>query len=676
MYLPRCSSSSNADWVLESFFSKSASDGQKFSGFMIFQKMIEGGSGSPFIVDTVFSKNFMACLINQASKEDRYLHRAALKALKTIETTVQEEPSILDPVLKKLLGSHGAYNFDQRTNTKTVEKLLQYTTTTNVEVVLDLIKNMNNLELPLFVQAYGNYLFKLASLATEPGKTDDDNDIYVPALALQELARITYSKADAALSDQKTRDLLRNRLTSAFAKFVRRPEDFSHLCNAVLLIEADVGMAGEIESELVRALERLRDLLDCEDVGADLRGPYHGLALLHAVGVLQLYNEDPDALETLADLEQCYDKLKGKAFDEDEGVTEFLVEILLSMVAQPSSLMRQLSQQVFEAFTSVLSAQAIQLLTDPLTADENAKGQQALFSTEDEDMDGAEGSEPEGSDHESLDSDVEIVDLEDAPSDPESDASDNESDSGSEGAESVQGEGAKDELDGLDDALAEVLKSHRLDKDAEAESSDDSDMSDSEMMELDDKLVEIFKQRAKTSSKKKDKKDAKESVINFKHRVLDLLAIFIKKEAATSNPLVFQILLPLLQLVRTTTTKPLANKACDIVLTFAKGLKKSRANQDSNELDADALMALLRDIHADASKDPSHLFARAASSASLAVASVLCASTGRAEEVFQLYAQSQLSWYRGEVKMQPSFFADWLNWCQGHASNMAAQGKE
>ena len=110
-------------------------------------------------------------------------------------------------------------------------------------------------------------------------------------------------------------------------------------------------------------------------------------------------------------------------------------------------------------------------------------------------------------------------------------------------------------------------------------------------------------------------------------------------------------------------------------------LKKSRASQDSpaneQQLDVDALAELLGDVHAEASRDFSHVFAKAASAASLAVASVLCASTERTEEVFRLYAQTQLSWYRGEVRMQPSFFSDWLNWCQGHASNTAsAQGKE
>jgi DNA polymerase phi len=647
--------------VDESFFSKNASENQKFSGFMIFQKMLEEGAACPFIVDNIFSKNLMVCLMNQASKEDRYLHRAALKALKSVEATAQKEPSILVPVLKRLLGKNGGYNFDQRTNTKTIDKALQFVQPSDAEAVLKLLKELNNLEPPQSIQIYANYLLKLASLPSVSG---------VSGVALQKLAKLTYTKDDSD-EDGKIQGMLQNRLTSALARFVKRREDFAQFCNAVLMIEADVGIDEEIQTEYVQALERLKELLDTTDVDEELQAPYQGLALLHAVGLLQLYNEDPDALDTLADLEQCYDKLKNREEEDDEGISAFLVEILLSMVARPSSLMRQVSQQVFEAFTPIMSEQAVKLLTDPLLAEESEKGQQALFSTEDEDLagDGEDDDDEHSHDEDDLDSDVEIVDLEEAGSDMEMGGDDEpeEDDSGSE--EDKEEEEGDEELEELDKALAQVLGSHRLDKDAEAESEDDdSDMSDSEMMELDSKLVEIFKQRAKGANKKKDKKDAKESVVNFKHRVLDLLAIFIKKEAAENNPLAFQALLPLLQLIRMTTTKALANKACGIVLDFSKSLKKApkKTKDTTPQEETDELLVLLNEIHEEAGKDLSHSFAKAASSASLSVASVLIA-LGETQNVFKRYMHTQLKWYQGELKIQPSFVSEWINWCQSHA---------
>ncbi|KAK4444270.1 DNA polymerase V [Podospora aff. communis PSN243] len=649
--------------VDEGFFSKTSSDNQKFSGFMIFQKMLEGTAEFPDMVTALFSQNLVGCLMNQAAREDRYLHRAAIKALKGIETTVEKHPKLLPTVLKQLLSEHGAYNFDQRTNTKTVDKILQQTTPATVKAVVKLLKlkdpSKSGLEEDKYYQALGFYLSRLASAPSESDAKDSSKS--VPGTAIKLLTELAYSNDSVP---ENTKEALRVKCTAAFSKLARRPEDFGDLCCAILSIDA---VKGEDDDEtawaaMLHAYERLKELLDPAGETEGNRAQRQALALLHAVGILQFHNRDPDAMELFDELEECYNKLSGK-----DGVSEFLVEILLAMVSRPSSLMRQVSQQVFEAFTPLISAEALSLLTDPLETDESEKGQQALFSTEDEDMADADAGSDDGSDEEELDSDVEIVDLEDAGSEaPE----DSDEDSDDEEKETEEKDQDQEALDALDNALAEVLNSHRLDKDADAVSSDDgSDMSDSEMMEVDAKLVEIFKQRAKTTSKKKEKKEAKDTVVNFKHRILDLLAIFVKKEAAVLNPLAFDTLLPLLQLIRTTTARPLANKACDIIQNFSKSLKKARSSHvENDDIEVEQLTELLKEIHHEASKDPSHAFAKAVSTASLAVASVLCANKETREGVFELYAQTQLKWFEGTVKIQQAFFSEWLQWCQSHAS--------
>ncbi len=648
---------------------------------MIFQKILEGATDSPSIASTLFSKNLMVCLMNQAAKEDRYLHRAAVKALKGIETVVEKAPPLLPTILKELLGKHGAYNFDQRTNTKTVEKLLQYTTPATVKSVLKLLQlkdpSKSGLDEPKYYLALGGYLFKLANVPSETPDADASGKS-IPGLAINALTDLAYSNKSVPV---EVRETLRTRSTSAFAKLVSRPEDFGHLCNAILSIEADVDSEDEIAtSVLPGAYERLKDLLDPATCTDDTREPRQALALLHAVGILQFYNQDPDVMDLFEELAECYEKLESHASGSDQGISEYLVEILLAMVARPSSLMRQVSQQVFEAFTGYMSEDALKLLTDPLAVEESAKGQQALFSTEDEDMMDAEAASASGSDEDELDSDVEIVNLEDAGSDGPDDSEEGSEDEEDEDDKAVQDKD-QEALDALDNALAEALGSHRLDKDAEAEDSDGSDMTDSEMMAVDEKLAEIFKHRAKTTNKKKEKKDAKETVVNFKHRVLDLLAIYVKKEAARQELTldVFNLLLPLLHLVRTTMTKALANKACDIILNFSRSLKKARGGSQVAkipELDLEALVSLLEELHEEASRDLSHAFARAASTACLAVASVVCGDEERRDEVFGLYAKTQLKWFNGEVKIQASFFADWLNWCQSHASTAAAAALE
>ncbi|KAH8891864.1 hypothetical protein GQ53DRAFT_719605 [Thozetella sp. PMI_491] len=675
--------------VDEGFFSKNASEAQKFSGFMVFQLMLEGSPELPFIVKTIFSKNLMSCLMNQSAKEDRYLHRAAVKALKAIETEVEKRPHLIEPVLRNLLGNHGSYNFDQRTSSKTVEKVLQNTTPANLQSIMGLLNlkdpSKSGLEYTKYLQTLGNYLFKVASLPPSESSGGKAAGISVAATALEALSGFAYSSS----LPESVREGFRARLTSAFAKFVQRPEDIGHLCTVILSIPPPESGDNTVKAACQQATKRLRSLNKAKKATTVTKA----LALLYAIAVLQFYNEDADAIELFKDLEKCYNKL-GDAGQGSEGTSEFLVEILLAMVAQPSSLMRQVSQQVFDAFTHLMSADGIKLLTEPLGAEENEKGQRSLFSTE-EDEDLGDAEEAENSDIvdlDDLDSDVDIAELLEGDSlasedEPEDDSDSDEEDEEDDVEEEALDAGETEELEALGAALDEVLSSsvHKKEGHEKDDDSDMSDMTDSEMMALDEKLAAVFRNRTKKAGKKQARKDAKDTVVNFKHRVLDLVAIFVKKEATLSNPIAFEVLLPLLQLVRTTSAKPLSNKAQEILLNFSKGLKKARTNNIASQaqadagsnkmdidIDADGLLRLLKELHVEASKDTSHNFAKAASAASLAVSSALCASTDKTEEVFQLYAQTQLAWYRKEVKVQMAFFQDWLNWCQSHAAAASA----
>ncbi|KAH9909274.1 DNA polymerase phi-domain-containing protein [Xylariomycetidae sp. FL2044] len=670
----------------DGLFSKNASDGQKFRGFMLFQKFLQGfATENKSLVTDLFPRNFMKCLINQAAKEDRYLHRAALKSLQSIEKVVSISPELLLPMLGELFGKHGAYDLDQRTNTKTVEHLMQYVSPDNVKSVLKLLQGPVTKmdegapsEAEKLRQAYADYVSKFAVLA-KPGDhamQNGDKSISVLEVGVEELASCAYSaqKRFKPELSEKTREAFRRRLATTFAKVTKQKQDTEYLCKAVLSVEPTaVAMNDEITSQRDDAMKTMQKLLkthqksDAKRAGASL-----GLALLYAITILQLYDGAPDALSILQDLQACSEKMKSK----EGGTSELLVEILLALVSRQSQMMRQISEQVFETCTSQVSSEALGLLAEPLLAEENSSGYQALFENvegddEDEIMDDVDDSasgEEDGDSGEDeiseLGTDVEFVALNGAESGSEDEDED-------EKEEDDDGEKAKadaQELADLDDALAQVLKSHRLDKDDDAQSSDDdSDMTDSEMMALDEKLVEVFKQRTQNASKKKDKKDAKESVIGFKHRVLDFLGIYVKQEA--SNPLAFGLLLPLLELVRTTTAKPLTNKAIGIITEFSKASKKSRSKDIELSIDVDAQFALMQKIHAEASKDASHAFARAASTASLIVASSLfAADRGNADRINEIYARTFSDCQRGVVKLQGTFFSDWVNWGMGHAN--------
>lgn len=658
------------------------------------------------LLQILFSKNLMTSLMNQAAKEDRYLHRAAIKTLKAIEGAVSSHPSALVPVLESLLSRNGAYNFDQRTSTKTVDKLLQSFNLENDKGTLKIIQapiaslsQQEVLEAQTILRVHIDYLSKvLGACASLNTKESQPNKLEGTSLSvtLQQLSRLAYSQPDDIPKDALTeqiQELARSRLESALAKLTRQTSDFVTFCQAVASIDSSaVTMSEEIKAAIEGALSRMHKLLKQKTKTDNDKTLTQGLAMLHAISIFQLYNQDPDAMEVLDDLAQFHERLQeGKLGDDDTGSSEFLVEILLSMVARPSSLMRQVSQQVFEAFTSQISAGGLELLTGPLGTNESTRGQKELFNTEDDgmDVDGEDSDDDEDDDVEEIsnvdiDSDVEFIGLADgegADGDAEEDDEDEEDDdedsddNDDEDDNDEEADGKEGPID-LDELMGSILKSHRLDKDADAESSEDEgDMSDSQMFALEDKLAEVFKQRAKARpDSKKQKKDAKQSVVNFKHRILDFLDIYVRNEVL--SPLAFAILIPLLNLMRTTTTKTLSSRACEIILNYQRGMKKARSgNKDAAEAettptyDAEELLSVLVEVHEEAGKDNAHAYAKAASAASLIVASAMFASDKElVKRAAAVYAKTQSDWVLGQAKLQNSFFADWNNWCQNHAS--------
>ncbi|KAG5979944.1 hypothetical protein E4U55_004545 [Claviceps digitariae] len=725
--------------VDDGLFSKQATDGQKFKGFMVFEKMLRGFAQTPSKLEALFSRNFMSCLLNQAAKEDRYLNRAATKALKAIEEVVLSHPDALAPILANLLGKNGAYAFDQRSSSKTVDKIMQSINEHNVESVLavvkrpiKLMKKQEVVEAQATVRAYSDYLAKIlnAFASSVPARDEEKADISAGgkgqksksavesraatgsfAKSLQELTSVAYGQPAEipkdALTDQ-IREMCRSRLETSLAKLARASTDFSVFCKAVASIDSSaMTMTAEIKKAKDEALSRMRTLLKSRTDAAQ------GLAMLHAISIFQLYNEDPDAMDVLDDLSQCYDKLMSKnATDEGntQGGSELLIEILLSMVARPSSLMRQVSQQVFGVFTSQMSEQSMELLTGPLGSDESTKGQRELFNTEDDAMeiesDASEGEEEEEDDDDvidvedasdfEIDSDLEFVDVkgdddvseeqdededdgdEDSGDDDEKSEDQDAQDSGNDNGNSEAGkrklnqDGEWDNPEELDNILGKILKSHRLDKDADAESSDDEgDMSDAQMFALDQQLSAAIAPRIKANKTdtKKQKKDAKQSVVNFKHRVLDLLDIYVKNEPL--HPLTFSTLLPLLNLMRTTSTKALANRAHEVILNLRKAIKKTRASATAaaaattttTSLNEAQLLTLLRACHDEAGRDDAQAYAKAASAASLIVAAALFRQQRESiEQIAGVYAQTESAWVLNRARMHSCFFKEWHEW--------------
>ncbi|KAJ2904163.1 DNA polymerase V-like protein [Zalerion maritima] len=775
--------------VDDGLFSKSSTEHQKFSGFSIFEKILEGGYSEPSILENLFSKNLMICTMNQSAKKDRYLHEAATKALSTIERTAEKHPEAIPTILKQLLGKRGAYNFDQKTNHKTVLKCLQFTRPVAGECLSICQKPLMKLEksdaenVTKYLHAYAEYLSKLASAApltheatattSKPSKklmNTSTSSLPPGAAVVKELATFAYSNVDHSIIKPALtpalRGVFRSRLEHVFAKLVRRPSDSLFLCDVMQSVNAGaVSMDKALCNERDVALVMMRKLLkDEKKTPAELaakKGLLQGLALLYAAALSQLYAQDPDAVNLLQDLARVVQKIEEDSDDEGDGEEEnsalpaFLVETLLGLLAKRSVLMRQVSVKVFEAFSSTMDLDALQLLTDTLFAEENEKGYRALFEAggdeeeiaddgevEDDDGDDSSASSSDGeydSDVEvvgapgakggrngvvELDSDVDFLGLEDA-----SDVEEVDNNSGSESDSSPPKKTKKpyipnstasaENLAALDDALAKLFKSRPLNPEDPSHSSsgssddEESNPSDTEMLALDAKLSEIFRQRLGPSSlnpskpesksksaapsqakqKQKSAKEAKETVVNFKRRVLDLLDAFLRTQPL--NPLAFELLLPLLAAMRRGTgTKLVSSRAGECVEGFFRGFKKARKNASSAAghdgekvaLDADALKETLAGILGEASRDETHAFARVASKAALTVVTAFVVELGGggggggggAEDealkfVDGLYDDLETKRDSGEAKAQKGFLDEYRNWRRAYVANRKQQ---
>ena len=376
-----------------------------------------------------------------------------------------------------------------------------------------------------------------------------------------------------------------------------------------------------------------------------------------------MYDGDGDAVLMLEELESCCktSSKKGSSLT-DEGRQTF-VEILLTFLGNPRTLFLKVAEQAFSVFASDITSNGLDSLIEILNTEENVAGQQALFAQGNDEME----EEDEGSDDPEDASDVEMVDgsgdseideseSHKSGSDEENDSSD---DSSSDAESDGQDESDDEELQQFNALLAETLKTSNVVPGEDDDSSDDEDMDDEQMMALDPHLIKIFKQRSQVASKKKEREGAKQTVVQFKSRVLDLLSIYIEKQH--SSPLALKLVLPLLQRIRPSGNKQIADKSYKLLKNYVGARKAGLPKPE----EIDTVWELLEAIHAEAKMGSgSGLHANACSSASVYVAKVLVSlSKENYSRIVDVYAESQKEWFMDRKStVQPSLFTEFQNW--------------
>lgn len=256
-------------------------------------------------------------------------------------------------------------------------------------------------------------------------------------------------------------------------------------------------------------------------------------------------------------------------------------------------------------------------------------------------------------------SDVEEVDMKDA------EAAKDESSQGKDSDEeaSSSGESVDEELAEFDAKLAQALGVRTMEVSHDNGQSSDEDMNDEQMEALDSHLETVFRERKKVVSEKIQKKEAKETIVNFKCRVLELLDIFVKR--CYTSYLALNLLSPLLTAIRITKSPLVSSKALDLIRKYSQLCKKEKVPSSTVEAHKDAILGLLKEIHEQATKEGSNAYASACSQASLLVVKVLTSQNRESlKMVLRVYTKTQeQALFDPKCRVKTSFFSDWLNWC-------------
>ena len=187
-------------------------------------------------------------------------------------------------------------------------------------------------------------------------------------------------------------------------------------------------------------------------------------------------------------------------------------------------------------------------------------------------------------------------------------------------------------------------------------------MDDEQMMAIEDQLTKIFQERkaASGASKKKEQQTAKINMINLKNRILDLFSIYVKQQY--HHRLVLKLVLPLLRLMRKTSSPPLARKASDLLKSFFATCNKHKTYPTIK--DVEETFQLLESVHQEAKQDSSKLHLGVCSRSSLLIVRVLV-NVDRANyfRAANIYAQTQNDWFTDvKLRIQPTFFTEWVSW--------------
>ncbi|KAF7729634.1 DNA-directed DNA polymerase [Apophysomyces ossiformis] len=607
--------------VDQTMFETNATHGRKFWGFQLVEKALP--RLSPEQMPLIFTENFMRTFINNLSSDVRYLNKAARHTAGVLQHVAENNKQVGFALITQLLGKHGHQHFDRITKTKTVENLLPTMDEEGINSYLEYLAEMfikseatsddskqsdsrrewalsqmamliTNTKIPKeeewitkLVRFLMVYAFFDCKVASAKGSFFENFRQPAPALSdsVQKFCKERFQAVLVALSKlpptEKVKEMsgsvLKTRRLNGFTNdgelwVYRVYQVYEKLEKDGKKFESLIKLSRESQKQNKKAaevVEKLREKLQKDNQENSHDSLERGFEILIVNMMLHLLIDEEEAQAVLGDLLDCYDKTFSKAkpkakkskknasTEETESQpepVEVIVDILVSFLTNPSPVLKNLAEQVFEIFSHQITRQSLQMLLNILAASENKSGSEELFGEE-------ESEEEEDDDVEMLemDSDVEMIDDEEGEVDEE-----------------------------LRQKVEEAMKSEGL---LPGENDDEeADLDDEAMAAFDEKLAEVFKQKKIES---KEKKDMQQNIVHFKNNVMDLVAIYVRKNP--TNPLILDTIVPLLNVIRSTPAKSVTSQFVEKVTAFLKN-KLTKLPEYPKEHD-DTIFEIMQSVH-------------------------------------------------------------------------------
>lgn len=686
--------------VDEQFFKSSASPEKKYLGFEILSLALS----IPYLlhdqVQATFSPNLLRSLVNQSAKDNRVLHAQAKVTLKKIVDTTNSYEERKIPVLKCLL--EASSKFDRITKSKTVQNILNSCNST--QALTETAKFLVNYDSQDDSDIVNRQIFATDSMLrlVRANKELIKNDCASVKSILDYLIDHAFfvKKSDNQRYTERISKLSLERLYSVLSEAMSSISDYDWPKYVVLRISiADNTVHNdgsnvftlrvepeqsilELKTETFDTITLISDLLDDLEESDSKVELLRCFEILFSTALIELYTADPESVSILSDLRDAFANIQSDNKIESEKIMEILIDLMLSYVNQKSTLMKKISFTIWQNLVDKVNKSHLQRLFDILLTRENKQGQSKLFDQND--VEETAESEPD------TNTDDEDEDKEDTDDVMEID--------GEDSFVARQQNGTKDsqvKIDKIDQntskALSEALgvtnevnindlsdnTNENEEDDDEEDLDSDGSMSDEEMMALDSTLSQIFKQRRAAlevvqgnsgNQRKLEAQDARNMMIFFKSRVLDLLDIFHNRRK--DDTLNLDILLVLIDLIALTMDKDVGNKAHKLIRKICKDKAKLASK--------DGAFEILEAVQQRSRKSKIHAHCLACNQASLFILKQLDVTFGNDAftQGLDIYYKLFKEWIQDpSMKTTSAMFVDVINWANNKRTNAAKENK-